>query len=139
MRQSRSSRTGRWIRWVGGGVALAAVVTVAIVGSGSSPSAAPGAGGDAIRGETLFLANCSACHGVAAVGTDSGPPLVHDYYLPNHHADIAFTLAVRNGVRPHHWNFGAMPPIDGVSDQDATDIVAYVRALQREAGLLGDS
>jgi cytochrome c1 len=64
---------------------------------------------------------------------------VHELYLPDHHADVAITLAVRNGVRPHHWDFGAMPPINGVSDQDVQDIVAYVRALQREAGLLDDS
>ena len=29
-----------------------------------------------------------------------------------------------------------MPPIDGVSDDDVTDIVAYVRAQQQAAGLL---
>jgi mono/diheme cytochrome c family protein len=139
MRGSESSRKRRWIWWIGGLVALGVVVVMAIAGSAKQPSAAPGSGGDAIGGEALFVSNCSACHGVGANGTDSGPPLLHELYLPDHHADIAFTLAVRNGVRPHHWNFGAMPPIGDVSDQDVKDIVAYVRALQGEAGLLGDS
>ena len=51
--------------------------------------------------------------------------------------DAAFLLAVRNGVRPHHWRFGPMPPIDGITDDDVDDIVAYVRGLQRDAGIIG--
>jgi cytochrome c1 len=42
---------------------------------------------------------------------------------------------VRNGVRSHHWGFGDMPPIDGLTDADVTNVVAYVRALQRENGI----
>jgi hypothetical protein len=44
-------------------------------------------------------------------------------------------LAVKNGVRAHHWRFGDMPPVEGVSDEDATKIVAYVRELQRANGI----
>ena len=36
--------------------------------------------------EQLFNANCARCHGRLAAGTDVGPPLVHIYYEPNHHA-----------------------------------------------------
>ncbi len=114
----------------------ALLVTMAGCGTGTAADA-PGPG-DAARGESVFNENCSACHGIAAVGTDSGPPLVHDLYLPGHHADFAFTSAVRNGVRAHHWSFGSMPSIPGVSDLDIADIVAYVRGLQRAAGLLED-
>ena len=113
--------------------------SLVVTSSGGSTTATSVEPGDVSSGEVLFTSNCLPCHGAQALGTDSGPPLVHDLYLPGHHADVAFTLAVRNGVRPHHWQFGTMPPITGLSDQDIAHIVAYVRSLQREAGLLNDS
>ena len=58
-----------------------------------------------------FIQFCSECHGELAVGTDQGPPLVHDLYEPNHHADAAFVRAARRGRAQHHWNFGNMPPV----------------------------
>jgi hypothetical protein len=60
---------------------------------------------------------------------------LHPYYVPSHHADEAFTLAVRSGVRAHHWRFGDMPPQPHVGEREIADIVAYVRWLQREVGL----
>ncbi|HVG02506.1 MAG TPA: c-type cytochrome [Nitrospira sp.] len=90
---------------------------------------------DVQLGETKFSASCAACHGVRGVGTKQGPPLVHKIYEPNHHADIAFHRAVENGVRAHHWEFGNMPKIDGVTSSDADHIIRYVRWLQREAGI----
>ncbi|MFW6078131.1 MAG: c-type cytochrome [Gemmatimonadota bacterium] len=87
------------------------------------------------RGESLFDANCARCHGEAALGTEVGPPLVHPVYEPGHHADAAFVLAVERGVRPHHWRFGPMPPVPGVSREEVAEITAYVRWLQREAGI----
>jgi len=87
-------------------------------------------------GKTAYEAECAVCHGVNAAGQDGvAPPLVHKIYEPGHHGDAAFLLAVRNGVRAHHWRFGNMPPIDGVSDDDVTRIVAYVRELQRANGI----
>ena len=86
-------------------------------------------------GADLFQANCLVCHGEAALGTGEGPPLVHIYYEPNHHADFAFYMAVGQGVRAHHWNFGDMPPVAGLSQAEVTDIIAYVRWLQRETGV----
>ena len=71
---------------------------------------------EAEAGQALFEENCMTCHGRHATGSDQGPPLVHRIYEPNHHADISFRLAVRNGVRAHHWPFGNMAPVEGVSD-----------------------
>jgi mono/diheme cytochrome c family protein len=88
-----------------------------------------------VAGETAFNANCAACHGDRALGTTQGPPLVHIYYEPNHHADIAFHLAVERGVRAHHWSFGDMPPVPGVERSEVEAIIAYVRFLQREGGI----
>ncbi len=86
-------------------------------------------------GEKLFNAKCATCHGTKAVGTTQGPPLVHKIYEPSHHSDEAFVLAAFRGVRSHHWNFGNMPPVDGIEMDDMAPIVAYVRGLQRQAGI----
>ena len=87
------------------------------------------------QGKTLFEQNCSVCHGPAGDGTTQGPPLVHIIYEPNHHADAAFILAARNGVRAHHWRFGDMAPLPGVTDQMVQEIVGYIRWLQRQVGI----
>ena len=81
-------------------------------------------------GAELFTANCSECHGANAGGTSEGPPLVHIYYEPGHHADFSFHIAVRQGTRQHHWEFGDMDPVPGLSDQEVNEIVCYVRELQ---------
>ncbi|MCF3595026.1 cytochrome c [Rhodobacteraceae bacterium LMO-12] len=87
-------------------------------------------------GKQAFDAVCAACHGVNAQGQQGvAPPLVHRFYEPNHHGDMAFVLAAKNGVRAHHWKFGNMPPVKGVTQGDVLNIVAYVRALQRENGI----
>lgn len=89
----------------------------------------------AITGKTAFEANCAACHGAKAAGTDKGPPLVHDIYNPGHHADGAFFLAVRLGVRQHHWPYGDMPPQRQVTEPQVAAIVQYVRELQAANGI----
>ena len=87
-------------------------------------------------GKAAFEAKCAACHGVNAAGQDGvAPPLVHKIYEPSHHGDGSFLVAVRNGVRAHHWRFGNMPPVDGLTEGDVKMIVAYVRELQRANGI----
>jgi len=39
------------------------------------------------------------------------------------------------GVRGHHWPFGDMPPVEGVTRGDVTMIIAYIRELQRANGI----
>ncbi len=87
-------------------------------------------------GRVAFEANCATCHGVNAAGQDGvAPPLVHKIYEPNHHSDMAFQLAAKNGVSSHHWRFGNMPPVPGISEDEMGRIVVYVRALQRANGI----
>ena len=86
-------------------------------------------------GEQLFTRSCARCHGTLAAGTETGPPLVHVVYQPNHHGDIAFQRAVALGVPSHHWRFGNMPPLPGMSEAEVERITAYVRWLQRSAGI----
>jgi mono/diheme cytochrome c family protein len=91
--------------------------------------------GVAQEGALLFMKNCAGCHGQGATGSDKGPPLIHKVYEPSHHNDASFYRAVRDGVQPHHWTFGPMPPISGISDGEVGKIVTYVRGLQRAAGI----
>nr|WP_235003867.1 cytochrome c [Jhaorihella thermophila] len=87
-------------------------------------------------GKAAFEAKCAACHGKNASGIEGkGPPLVHKYYHPGHHGDAAFFQAAHNGVRSHHWRFGDMPPVEGLTDADIKAIVRYVRELQKENGI----
>ena len=87
-------------------------------------------------GKVAFEAKCAVCHGANAAGQDGvAPPLVHKIYEPSHHGDAAFLLAAKNGVRAHHWRFGNMPAVEGVTDADVKMIVAYVRELQRANGI----
>jgi cytochrome c len=86
-------------------------------------------------GERTYDANCRSCHGPLGSGTEAGPPLVHRIYEPSHHSDAAFQLAVRRGVRAHHWSFGHMPPLPTVDSAGVAGATAYVRWLQRQAGI----
>lgn len=86
-------------------------------------------------GETAFVRECMACHGPNAAGSSKGPPLVHSVYRAAHHADAAFALAVRHGVRQHHWRFGDMPPVASTAPSDVDAIVRYVRELQAANGI----
>jgi len=87
-------------------------------------------------GKTMFEAKCAVCHGINAVGKlKVAPPLVHIIYEPSHHGDEAFQGAVALGVRAHHWPFGNMPPVEGLSRGDVKMIVTYIRELQRANGI----
>ena len=87
-------------------------------------------------GQKTYDANCASCHGRNAAGQDgTAPPLVHIIYEPGHHGDESFQRAVARGVRAHHWRFGNMPPVEGLSRRDVAAIVAYVRELQRANGI----
>lgn len=91
---------------------------------------------NAQMGERAFDAVCAECHGDNAAGRNGmGPPLVHEIYEPGHHSDMAFVLAASNGVRAHHWRFGNMPPVEGITQAEIRYIAAYVRELQRENGI----
>ena len=87
------------------------------------------------QGETLFNAQCAQCHGKNAAGTENGPPLVHKIYEPSHHSDLSFQRAAKFGVRAHHWSFGNMPPVAGITETEVDRVITYVRTLQRANGI----
>ncbi len=87
-------------------------------------------------GRRTYEARCAACHGRHAAGQDGvAPPLIHIIYEPGHHGDESFQRAVARGVRAHHWRFGDMPPMDGLTRRDVAPVIAYVRELQRANGI----
>ncbi len=103
--------------------------------SAKSAKAAPTVPPELNLGKAIYLKNCAVCHGIDVKGTETGPPLIHKVYHPGHHADWAFYLAVKVGVRQHHWKFGNMPPVKGVDQNMTTAIIKFVRHLQKEAGI----
>ena len=90
----------------------------------------------ALIGKKGFDTNCASCHGQNAAGQNGiAPPLIHKIYEPSHHGDESFQRAVAMGVRAHHWKFGNMPAIEGLTRADVMAITAYVRELQRHNGI----
>ena len=115
------------------------IIVGKITSSGSKPGrlnvSIPTLSAEAQEGKKLFEANCMACHGKNAAGTEQGPPFINNIYRSNHHADQAFVLAAMRGVRSHHWRFGNMPPQPQVTSYEVLKIVRYVRELQRANGI----
>lgn len=120
------------------GLGLAVVAYQSFPSAGSSNPVGfvqPALSAAAREGEALYEGTCAACHGRNALGTDKGPPFIHDIYNPGHHGDDAFRRAARYGVQQHHWPFGDMRPQPGVGDADVAKIIAYVRELQAANGI----
>ena len=138
-------------------LAAAALAVLAMLSACGGEAAAPvpaagaGAGNVAVAtelelsagaeaGRAVFSANCALCHGEDAAGTGLGPPLVHRIYEPGHHPDASIRLAALSGVQQHHWTFGDMPAVAGVSNDEIEQVICYVRELQRADGIFdGDA
>ena len=90
------------------------------------------------RGRALYEDSCALCHGPDLDGTDTGPSFLSEIYAPNHHPDESFYAAVEQGVQPHHWDFGPMPPQPAVTPEQVEAIVAYIRSQQEAAGITED-
>ena len=103
--------------------------------AGQVPASGPALSEAARAGEELFDANCSVCHGVGATGTNQGPPLIDRIYHPGHHGDFSIRNAVSKGVQQHHWGFGDMAPVAGVSSDEVEEIICYIREAQRAGGI----
>ena len=89
-----------------------------------------------LLGKNIFELKCQSCHGVNAAGRhEMGPPLVHKIYEPSHHSDQPFYRAVALGVKSHHWRFGHMAAVEGLTQGNFKAIISYVRELQRENGI----
>lgn len=134
--------SGSWPRrtalaLLGAGIALVVVRTLGLGGTTTTSTSfvIPALSAEAQRGQSAFVEHCQICHGDNGRGTRDGPPLVHRIYEPSHHSDASFVRAVRQGVVAHHWRFGHMPQLPAVSNQELSDIIHYVRTLQRANGI----
>jgi len=88
-----------------------------------------------VKGVKLYNQHCSICHGRSLEGSKLGPPLLHPFYKASHHGDSAFYRAALKGVRAHHWKFGDMPPVKGMTVIKMESIIPYIRWYQKENGL----
>jgi len=132
-------RRSRWPLILAGVAVVATVIAIAV--TATPDDAATTANRDpamVAEGAALFAANCAVCHGTDLMGTATGPPLLHQYYAPNHHDDEAFQRAAAFGVVAHHWTFGDMAPLPHLTREDVTKIVAFVRTEQEAAGIFED-
>lgn len=112
-------------------VMLALVVLLALVvpffGACSREPASPSE-----RGRSIFMRNCSGCHGVDGRGAGRGAPVVEppprNLTDPAFHAqrtDEQLVFVLRNGK-------GNMPPFGFIlSDQQLQDVLAYLRTLPK--------
>ena len=87
------------------------------------------------KGQLLYEKCCSSCHGLQLNGTDKGPTLLHAFYKPSHHGDKSFYRAALQGTKQHHWEFGDMPPVEGITPKKMDSLVPYVRYYQQQKKL----
>lgn len=93
----------------------------------------PGPAPDSLRrGQTLYNTYCISCHGLHGTGQGLGPPLLDTLYRPARMPDEAVYQAIERGVNQRYWHYGAMPKIQRVERGEVTQIIPYLRWLQRQ-------
>ena len=126
---------GRRTALVHGVVVLVLVLLAACSAETSKPNAVPasrasGSGG----GAEVYAARCASCHGTNLRGTDKGPSHLSQVYEPGHHPDQSFRSAIANGAKQHHWSFGDMAPVQGITPEETAAVIAYIREVQSREG-----
>lgn len=111
--------------------AVAFAFSVAVAACGSAED---GSGAAPRTGAEVYAASCASCHGEDLRGTDEGPSQLSIVYEPDHHPDMAYRSAIVNGAAQHHWGFGPMPPIEGLSDTEIDAVIAFIRSEQERLG-----
>ncbi|MBN2366843.1 MAG: cytochrome c [Calditrichaeota bacterium] len=95
--------------------------------------------GDAEAGKSLYVQNCSVCHGENGLGVKGlGKDLVHSEYVDSL-SDAELLKYVNEGRTvddPRNTTGIPMPPKGGnpaLTDQQIMHIIAYMRLLQEDA------
>jgi mono/diheme cytochrome c family protein len=86
------------------------------------------------RGREVFhgAGNCAACHGVAGVGTDSGPALAQGVWMHGPDTYEGILQRVVHGIPKAYSTRGLTMPMRGwntISDTEARDVAAYVWSI----------
>ena len=112
-------------------VGIVAAFVLASCGSDEPAATAPAPAG---TGAEVYASSCASCHGEDLRGTDMGPSQLSIVYEPNHHPDDSYRAAIKNGAGQHHWDFGDMPPVEGLDDEQIEAVIAYIRSEQQRLG-----
>ncbi|HET7600367.1 MAG TPA: cytochrome c [Gemmatimonadales bacterium] len=85
-------------------------------------------------GRSLFhgSANCAACHGDDARGTDEGPPLTGGLWLHGPGTYEWLVEQIKRGIPAHHTLSGKPMPMRGwanMPDQDVRAVAAYIWSI----------
>ncbi|HXI20040.1 MAG TPA: cytochrome c, partial [Gemmatimonadales bacterium] len=89
------------------------------------------------RGKALFhgAGACSSCHGLAGVGSDSGPPLAEGVWLHGPDSYAGIRARVVHGIPRAYSTRGIAMPMRGwnpLSDREVDDVAAYVWVLSHD-------
>ena len=117
-----------------GALVVTAALVAAMIGCSNDDAPTEAASDQVARGREVYAQSCASCHGQDLEGTDRGPSHLSIVYEPSHHPDGAFRAAIANGAPQHHWGFGPMPPVPGLSADDVEAVIAFVRAEQDARG-----
>jgi ubiquinol-cytochrome c reductase cytochrome c subunit len=109
---------------------IRAVVAYVTRAGGGDPALPVVRAGDAVRGRTIFVQNCQACHGVSGRGASVGFAEVAPSLLQATPEEIAEAVRSGPGVMP---KFGR----DTIGDGSVDDVVSYVGLLRYRDGHLG--
>ncbi|NOX37280.1 MAG: cytochrome c [Calditrichaeota bacterium] len=103
------------------------------------PAAKPKAAlkkGDPIKGKTLYMQSCSACHGADGKGIKGiGKDLVHSEFVKQKTDEelLHYVIVGRPVNDPLNTTGIPMPPKGGnpaLTDEQILDIIAYIRTIQ---------
>ena len=118
---------------LGGSAALPPVARPETTLAALPPGEKPASSRAVKRGEGLYAANCSVCHGAGAISGGVLPDLRHSAVVPDR---AAFAATVLDGARKAN----GMPGFAGrLSAEDARDIRAYVLGKAAAAATAGAS
>jgi ubiquinol-cytochrome c reductase cytochrome c subunit len=109
---------------------IRAVVAYVTRVGGGDPTLPVVGRGDPVRGRTVFVQNCQACHGVSGRGASVGYAAVAPSLLVATPEEIAEAVRVGPGVMPR---FGR----DVIQDAGVNDVVAYVGVLRDRDSHMG--
>lgn len=115
---------------------VAALLIIGCSDNDATDPTAPDAAADPAGsvGADVYADSCASCHGADLRGTDKGPSQLSIVYEPNHHPDDAYRSAIANGAPQHHWTFGDMPAVEGLSNEEIEAVIAFIRAEQARQG-----